>query len=244
MELLAVLVILGLVAGFASGLLGIGGGLVTVPVLTFLGFAPSHAIATSVFVVLGTSVVGAAQHARLGNVDTRLGMQLALGALPGALVGAYGLSVATDSAVRYAFVALLLILAALMARKRANRAPLRFSPPFFVTPGIGLGAGVLAGLFGIGGGVLMVPAQSLLFGVAIHRAIGTSLLVIVLASAFALMGHTLFDSNIGFVSGAWIIAGGIAGAPLGARLAVRLPERPLRLGFAAVLLALGVGMLS
>jgi uncharacterized protein len=236
----------GVAAGLSSGLLGIGGGLVVVPALSLMGFSVSHAIGTSVFVVLGNAVIGTVQHTRYGNVDPRMGLGLAAGALPGALLGSYGLAFFPDGVIRTAFVALMLVLAASMARRPRPRPKDRraAAAPGWTKPAAGGLAGVLAGMFGVGGGLIMVPAQTLLFGVTIHRAIGTSLFVIVLTGTVALTSHVVFGTPISFDAGAWIVTGGLVGAPLGAKIATRLPERPLRLLFALFLLALAVGMLT
>jgi uncharacterized membrane protein YfcA len=114
---------------------------------------------------------------------------------------------------------------------------------FAVAAAIGLGAGVLAGLFGVGGGVLLVPALVILLGFDQHVAQGTSLLVIIPTA----IAGTLANRRGGLVDGrqaAKVAAGGIGGAVLGGILATTLDDRSLRLLFVVYLVVVGVRLLK
>jgi hypothetical protein len=107
---------------------------------------------------------------------------------------------------------------------------------------IGLAAGILAGLFGVGGGVVMVPLQMLILGEDIKAAVRTSLGAIVAIAASGLVQHTL-NNNVLWVPGLVLGVGGIMGAQFGTRLLPKLPERTIAIMFRILLIALAVYML-
>ena len=116
-------------------------------------------------------------------------------------------------------------------------------PPHpLVLGGIGLGAGVLSGLFGVGGGIIMVPAMVLLAGMAQQRASATSLAAIV---PIAAVGATLFGAadSVDLVAAAILAVGSIVGVQVGTRLMPRIGDERLRIGFGIFMIAVAVGML-
>lgn len=119
------------------------------------------------------------------------------------------------------------------------------SPKYALLPtaSIGLLAGLLSGLFGVGGGVVMVPLQTLILGESIKAAVRNSLGAIVLIAASGLARHALQD-NVLWVPGFCLGIGGIVGAQYGARLLPKLPERTVSLSFRALLVAMAVYMVA
>ena len=116
-------------------------------------------------------------------------------------------------------------------------------PPHpLVLGGIGLGAGVLSGLFGVGGGIIMVPAMVLLAGMAQQRASATSLAAIV---PIAAVGATLFGAadSVDLVAAAILAVGSIVGVQVGTRPMPRIGDERLRIGFGIFMIAVAVGML-
>ena len=110
------LVLIGTLTGFYSGFLGLGGGFVLVPLLTrWLGFDIKRAIATSLLAITILAVPGTVTHALLGNVDWRIAGVLALGVIPGAMLGARLTQSSADRTVRLGFAAMLLIVGAWLA---------------------------------------------------------------------------------------------------------------------------------
>ena len=102
---------------------------------------------------------------------------------------------------------------------------------------VGLGVGVLTGLFGVGGGFLIVPALVLILGLPMSQAVGTSLIAIALNALWGLLAHLSF-SALDLPLTAVFVVGGMLGIVLGGRMAGRLPEHQLRLSFAVVVLAI------
>ncbi|MEO0410173.1 MAG: sulfite exporter TauE/SafE family protein, partial [Cyanobacteria bacterium P01_A01_bin.135] len=144
------------------------------------------------------------------------------------------------------FAALLVVTIYLMSlRKRLGHSQQEAPATYRLGPtaGIGLLAGLLSGLFGVGGGVVMVPLQTLILGEPIKAAVRNSLGAIVLIAASGLFRHGL-QNNVLWVPGLCLGLGGIVGAQYGARLLPKLPERTVSLAFRALLLAMAVYMVA
>lgn len=109
-------VLIGLAAGLASGYVGVGGGFIMVPfMLTFLGIDMRHASGTSLIAVMILAVPGVVEQALLGSIDYVAGLSLAVGSIPGAVIGARLVSVVPERALRFVFGSFLLVAAALLA---------------------------------------------------------------------------------------------------------------------------------
>jgi uncharacterized membrane protein YfcA len=173
----------GLVAGFTSGLFGVGGGIVVVPALTLLARFPAKlATGTSLTAIVPISLAGAIGYATADEVDVAVAGLIALGALAGAVIGTRWLETISAPALQLAFAGLMLVTAVrLVAGDEADGAG-RSDLTVATVVGLialGLAAGVLAGLFGVGGGIIIVPALTIAFGLPLVLAKGTSLLVII-----------------------------------------------------------------
>ena len=115
-------------------------------------------------------------------------------------------------------------------------------PNPFLLAGVGLGAGLLSGLFGVGGGIVMVPAMVLLAGTAQQRASATSLAAIV---PIAAVGAIIFGraDSIDLAAAAVLVIGSLVGVQIGARLMARVGDDRLRIGFAIFMIAVALTML-
>jgi uncharacterized membrane protein YfcA len=257
--LLAAYVGLGLVVGFVAGLLGVGGGLIIVPVMILLlhaqglaaGMEPQLALGTSLASILFTSLSSVRAHHRHGAVEWPLVRRIAPGILAGTLAGAVLAAQMSAFALKLLFV-VFLFYAATQMWLDFKPAPHRGLPG---QAGITLAGGVIgvvSSWVGIGGGTLSVPFM-LWHNVPLHRAIATSAAIgfpiaIAGAAGYALGGwgaSGLPAGSLGFVylpALAGIVLGSILTAPLGARTAHRLPVRPLKRIFALLLIALALRM--
>ena len=232
----------GLVSGILAGFLGIGGGTLLVPLQVALGYAPVEAVATSSLAILMTALSGSWQNWRMGYLNLRNVLLLGLPALVTAQLGA---EVADRLPARWLLVAFGLLLWVNIylvgLRKRlANREeehPSKWFNPIVTRLVTGSAAGMLAGLFGVGGGVIMVPLQILLLGVAIKAAIQTSLGAIVITAAAAATGHAL-KGNVLVVEGVLLGIGGLLGSQLSTRFLPKLRDRTLHIAFRTLLLLL------
>lgn len=248
MEFQIVLVLgLALVVGLALGLLGGGGSILMVPLLTYAaGMAPQEAIAASLFVVGVTSLFSALAHARAGNIRWRTGLVFGAAGMAGAFLGGLAGGHLPGTLLMIAFALMMVATAAAMLRggRRARAGaggtgtlPLRR----VVIDGLAVGA--VTGLVGAGGGFLVVPALMLLGGLAMPAAVGTSLLVIAMKSFAGLSGYlTTVSMDWGLVAMVTVLA--VAGSLAGALLAPRVPEVALRKGFGGFVLFMGVFVLA
>lgn len=176
------LVGIGLVAGFLSGLFGVGGGIVIVPALVTLARFPRKlASGTSLVSIIPTAVVGVVSYALAGHVDVLVALVLAAGSVVGAQLGAWLLSRLPVPVVRWVFIAFLVAVAVQLFLTTPVRTAV-FAPTPASMAGLvalGLVTGVLSGLLGVGGGIVVVPALIVLFGVSDLVAKGSSLLMMI-----------------------------------------------------------------
>lgn len=254
-------VVLGLVVGVFSGMLGIGGGSVMIPLFR-LGFGMSAvaSTATSLFTIIPTSVSGAISHVRERTCIPKLGIALGLG---GACTSPLGVWLAQQSpswmvmlgsALVIGYSATTMLRKALAAPRQSFRDAAAANSgksndvqmeQFSEVPGlsgaklaiaalIGALAGVAAGYVGLGGGFIMVPLILSVLHAPMKIASGTSLIgVMILALPATIVQCTL--GNVDYVVGIAMACGSIPGAYLGAKLTSKMPERALRFGFAAFL---------
>lgn len=176
------LVIVGLLAGFFSGLFGVGGGIVIVPLLVMLlAFPQRLASGTSLAAILPTAVAGSLGYAMRDEVDWIAAGCLAVGAIGGSLIGTWLLQRISQQWLRWGFIAFQLVMAvSLFLLVPSRDAELDYtvgSVLALIT--LGLFTGTLSGLLGVGGGVIVVPMMMLLFGMGDLLAKGTSLVMMI-----------------------------------------------------------------
>ena len=243
-SILVVLAVSGLISGVLAGFLGIGGGTVLVPLLVALNYTPVQAVATSSLAILITSISGSIQNWRMGYFDfkrvisigfpalltAQLGVYLADRFLPYVLLMAFGLLLITN-----------IYLVDLRQRLTANHQAIKQQTinPVLARISTGSAAGILAGLFGVGGGVIIVPLQILLLGESIKVSIQTSLGVIVITAISACIGHAL-SGNVLFVEGVLLGIGGLLGVQISTRILPKLPDEVISFTFRTMLAILSV----
>lgn len=254
---LLILIIGGLFSGVLAGFLGIGGGTVLVPILVTLGYTPVQAVATSSLAIVITSISGSVQNWRMGVLDLKKVLYLGIPSLLTAQLGVYISSNVASYILLFAFGLLLWLNIYLVelrkqviARKQREAAenlennlttidkPMNPVVARVATGGI---AGVLAGLFGIGGGVIMVPMQMLLLGEAIKVAIQTSLGVIMITAISATTGHYI-AGNVLFIQGLILGSGGLVGAQVSTRFLPKLSDKVVSFAFRALLALLSINI--
>lgn len=259
---MAVVIYLGIgaVAGVLAGLLGVGGGLIIVPMLvaTFShqGLPAASlmhlALGTSLASIVFTSVSSFHAHHQRGAVDWGIVRRITPGILAGTFGGSWVASRLATTPLTWVFTVFLYAVAVQMFFDR-KPLPTREIPGSAGTSAVGALIGIVSSLVGIGGGSLSVPFMAWC-NVPLHRAIGTSAAIglpIALAGAagYVLSGlgaaelppHTLGFVHLHALAG--IVAASVVTAPLGARLAHRLPVPRLKRAFAVLLLAMGTRLL-
>ncbi|MEM9903554.1 MAG: sulfite exporter TauE/SafE family protein [Cyanobacteria bacterium P01_D01_bin.44] len=252
---IGILAIGGLSSGVLAGFLGIGGGVLLVPLLVQLGFAPIQAAATSSLAILITATTGSFQNWRMGYLTPQRVVLLGIPALVTALIGTQVADKLPDYVLLAAFGGLLLsnlYLVGLKKRVVAQRqhslsereaqsesySPARLTPltARLVTGGV---AGFMAGLFGVGGGVILVPLQILLLNESIKAAVRTSLGVIVITAISACVGHAL-NGNVVWLAGLLLGLGGLVGVQISTRFLPKLADQTVSLLFRTMLCLLTV----
>jgi len=236
--------------GLSLGLTGGGGSILTVPIFVYvLGFEPKLAIAMSLPVVGGASLIGAVSHWKAGNVKLRTAALFGVIAMAGAYAGAR-LSVFLSGSLQLALLAIVMLLAAVSMFRSARRdrfrvgdaAPESRAMALGLLFPVALGVGLLTGVVGIGGGFLVVPALVLLANVPMKQAVGTSLLVIAMNSLSGFAGYLgQVTMPWGFIFGFTAVAA--AGILAGTWLVRFVSQAALKQGFAVFLLLMGVFML-
>jgi uncharacterized membrane protein YfcA len=232
----------GVLAGLLAGVLGIGGGTIMVPAMVALGLSGVQAVGTSTLAILVIALGGSLQNWRMGFLKLRNVVLLGLPAVVTAFLGTALASVFPEYVLLVAFGLFLLLNIYLIRIKQQVVSGEQFShqgtvshlSPALARTIIGGTAGFLAGLFGVGGGVVMVPLQILLLKEDIKGAIQTSLGVIVITAMSALGWHSL-RGNVQGTMGLFLGLGGLLGVQFGTRYLPRLPNRVVNLMFRAVL---------
>ncbi len=259
-----ILLCVGAVAGTLAGLLGVGGGIVIVPVLYWLTEAgllkvnPSSAIhfavATSLLTIIPTSISSARAHHKKGSIDLELFRSWAPFIVIGALLG--GLIAANVDASFLSGVFGIIALIVVLNMLNLKPIVLAKAPPqsTFARAMIAGPIGAFSAMMGIGGGTLSVPALTLL-SFPVHRAIGTAALFGLMIAVPGILGYALvgrdipglLDYSLGYINIPAAVIISVATfffAPLGVKIAHRLNARRLRLAFAIFLSISGAKMLS
>ena len=240
-------VLIGFIAGVFGGLVGLGGGVVMIPMMTrLLGLPQSRAQGTSLSIVVVAGLAGAMAYARAGNVDVTAALILAVTASLSARAGARTCSVLPEWKLQRLFGCLLLVVSALLIAKPhlGGLAVMTLAgwPALAALALTGLATGFVMGLLGIGGGAFLIAGMVLFVGMGQHTAQGSSLLSMVPAAAVGAYTHWRLGNVVtGILPG--LAAGIVLGSFLGGTVANVLPEQALRVLFAAVLIWLGVGLI-
>lgn len=253
----------GAVVGLSLGLTGGGGAIFAVPLLIYaLGVDPRAAIGVSLVTVGLTSFVGFAQRLRLGAVEIRTGLLFAVAGMLTAPFGSWLAARLPESLLLVAFALVMLIIAARMWRK-AGDASERLPLACANEPGptcrrdpqgvlhlnsrcalllglVGMASGLLTGLFGVGGGFIIVPALVLFSAMGIQKAVGTSLLVISLVSASGVASRLAAERALPWQVVGWFVVGSVVGLLIGGKLALRLGGPTLQRVFAVAILGVGL----
>lgn len=243
--MLAIAVSVGLVVGVVMGTLGGGGAVLSVPILVF-GFSQApHDATTASLIIVGTgAIAGVLAHHRRRTVKWRTGLLFGALGTPAAVAGSWISGAIDPDLLLAAFAALLVLVAVLMLRqaRKPESATTEREPRGPATIVLtALGIGLLTGFFGVGGGFAMVPALVLVLGFRMPVAVGTSLLVMTINSAAALLTRAV-DGLHGLDW--WLIgcfaAAAVVGNLLGGRLTGRISSNVLQRAFAVLLLLVAV----
>ncbi|GAB1478769.1 sulfite exporter TauE/SafE family protein [Paracoccaceae bacterium] len=266
---------IGGVVGFLSGLFGVGGGFLITPLLLFIGVPPGIAVATGANQVVASSISGVLAQLKRKAVDFRMGLVLLVGGLLGSWSGVGVFAWMTklgqvDLFVQLSYVLFLGLIGgmmffesarALLRARRSGTATVRRSHVhtwvhglplkmkfrasglyISVLPPLAVGAlvGFLAGIMGVGGGFILVPAMIYLLGMPTKVVIGTSLFQIIFVTAFTTVMHAVTSQTVDMMLALLLIIGGVIGAQIGSQVGLRLKGEQLRILLALLVLAVAV----
>lgn len=237
-------VFIGLIAGLLSGLFGVGGGTVIVPLLVLLlSFDQRLSAGTSLAAIVPTASVGVISYALSGAVAWIPALILAAGAVVGAQIGSRLLPRVSQTALRWGFVAFLVVVIVslfLVIPSRAAEFELGWLNGIALV-GVGVVTGIIAGLIGVGGGVVVVPVLMLGFGTSDLVAKGTSLLMMIPTAVSGTIGN-LRHHNVDLVAAGLIGVSACTTTALGAWLATLIDPLTGNILFALYLVFIAVQM--
>jgi uncharacterized membrane protein YfcA len=235
----------GLVGGLFAGVFGVGGGLIMVPLLLWWARLDQRkAHATSLLAITPAAVIGAASYA-LGGVFAWLpAIFVAVGGIVGAQLGAWLLRKISVGFLRWGFIAFIVASGVMLLVQLPNRdSALQITVwSAVLLVALGLGMGISAGLFGIGGGVVVIPILMVFFGQSDLIAKSISLLAMAPGSISGSIAHLKHKTAL-LRDGAWVAAGAVITAPLGALIAFSLSPRLAALLFAALMFFVAVNLI-
>jgi uncharacterized membrane protein YfcA len=263
----AVSLVFGVLIGVSLGLTGGGGAIFAVPLLVYgLRLPAQEAVGVSLAAVGATALVGFLDRWRRAEVEIRTGLIFAVAGMLGAPAGVWISQHIPQPLLLILFAGLMALVALRMWRQAAKAAPTGGAPCAEKVDGpacrrdaagkllmtsqcavllvvVGVLTGILAGLFGVGGGFVIVPALVLFSGMAIHRAVATSLMVIAMVSASGVASRLWGGEGIALGVTILFVAGGVTGLFAGQKLARRLSGPVLQKAFSAAIVAVAAFVL-
>lgn len=226
-------------------MVGLGGGFIIVPVLRlFFGLGPAEASGTSLALVIANSSSGALTYFLQRRVHVRVGLLIAAGGFPGAILGAVVVKHIPAHVFDWLFAAFLIAVSADIIFNRKKRLQHRneqadvhaiLGMPWYTSLPAGFAVGFISSLFGVGGGVVLVPTLLYFSDLPAHAISATSHFGIVLTSPIGFVTHYL-QNDVDWEYVVPLVAGGLTGGPIGARLSLKLKSQRLMLFVAIALI--------
>ncbi|MDH3204354.1 MAG: sulfite exporter TauE/SafE family protein [Nitrosopumilus sp.] len=231
------LIFLGFAAGILGSMLGLGGGIIVVPVLTFLGFSPTAAASNSLFAALSNAVASTISYSRQKRIEFSLGLKLGLLSIPGTVLGAVISTDVTPGIFKILFgLVLIASTAYIFLRKKIETREKTLSLQMIIFAiGASFFAGIISAFFGIGGGIIFVPLMVAGMGMAMKKAAPTSQLILLFSSLSGVITHSILG-HPDFTQAGFLAIGSFVGGLVGARLSLEIKERYLQILVSAVIL--------
>jgi uncharacterized membrane protein YfcA len=267
------LALLGVFSGFLGGLLGVGGGIIVVPILILIfDLQAKQAVGTSLVMIIFTALSATFAYQRQKRLDWKVGILGASVTVPGAAIGAYATNFISSNVLTILFGIFLFFIAAFMFRRsyrtgnQKRKAQTQtgcktgrlvwqrkiidaygsvFQYDADMLSGLALlfFGGLASGFFGIGGGLIVVPILMSVVGLPMHLAVATSMLTMIFTSISGVATHIILG-NVLFEYAAPLVVGIVIGAQLGARTAKRLRSASLERVFAVVVFMIGIVLIA
>jgi len=240
--LILLLITVSIIAGILGSMLGLGGGFIIAPTLIMMNIEPYKVSGTSLFTVFSTSLSSTISYSKQGKIDYRLAYRLALFVLPGSVIGAYLSSIINIQEFKLYFAIILAGVSIHMLTRPYYSKGMRrvealddkdirhidyngrYHNYYFI---IVFFSGLIASLFGIGGGVLLIPMMLLLMHIDMHKAVPNVQFVILTSSIIGLITHVILGHPDYFIASILVI-GTFVGAQIGSRLINKVKDIILR----------------
>ena len=230
------LIPLGFAAGILGSMIGLGGGIIVVPVLTFFGFPPTLAASNSLFAAFSNAVGSTVSYSRQKRIDYSLGLKLGLLSIPGTILGAYISSDVTPGIFKILFGLVLVSSAAyIFLRKKIETREKTLTKQMIVfVIAASFFAGIISSFFGIGGGIIFVPLMVVGLGMTMKKAAPTSQFILLFASLSGIIAHSVLG-HPDFLQAGLLAAGAFVGGIIGARISLDIQERSLQILVSAII---------
>ena len=241
--------LVGVGSGVLSALAGVGGAVVSTPGIRIAGASPLVAVGSTVPAIIPAAITGSIRYSKAGLVDWRVGLWCGSIGMVSAMAGA----IVSD----HVDGTLLMILTAVLVLWSSSSVLLRRDPatvetalaeqgervatppaPVIALIPLGLGAGFVAGLLGVGGGIVLVPTFGRLLHMPLKKTIATSLVAVAAMSISSLAGH-IAEGHVRWEYALPLMVGVVPGARIGSRLGVRMPDTAMRRVVGGLLLTIG-----
>jgi len=235
------LIPLGFAAGILGSMIGLGGGIIVVPILTFLGFPPTVAASNSLFAALSNAVASTITYSKQKRIEFSLGLKLGLLTIPGTILGAV-ISSDISSEIFKILFGIILIFSSVyifLRKKLETKEKILSKQMIIFAIGASFFAGIISSFFGIGGGIIFVPLMVVGMGMAMKRAAPTSQLILLFASFSGVVVHSVLGHR-DFLQAGLLAIGSFFGGLVGARLSLDVKERYLQILVSSVILIAAV----
>jgi len=235
------LVPLGFVAGVLGSMIGLGGGIIVVPVLTFTGFPPTLAASNSLFAAFSNAVASTVSYSRQKRIEYSVGLKLGLLTIPGTILGAYVSSDVTPGIFKILF-GLVLVASSVyifLRKKITTKDIILSTKAVILSIGASFFAGIISSFFGIGGGIIFVPLMVVGMGMSMKKAAPTSQFILLFASFSGIIVHTILG-HPDFLQSGLLAVGAFVGGLVGARLSLEIKERSLQILVSVVIIAAAI----
>ena len=231
------LIPLGFAAGILGSMIGLGGGIIVVPVLTFFGFSPTLAASNSLFAAFSNAVGSTVSYSRQKRIDYSLGLKLGLLTIPGTVLGAYISSDVTPGIFKILFGIVLVSSAVyIFLRKKIETKEKNLTKLMIVfVIAASFFAGIISSFFGIGGGIIFVPLMVVGIGMTMKKAAPTSQFILLFASLSGIITHSMLG-HPDFLQAGLLAAGAFVGGIIGARISLDIKERSLQILVSAIII--------
>ena len=231
------LILLGFAAGILGSMIGLGGGIIVVPVLTLMGFPPTVAASNSLFAALSNATASTISYSKQKRIEYSLGLKLGLLSVPGTILGAI---LSTDIApdifkILFGFVLISSAVYIFLSKKIETKEKTISKQMIIFVIGASFFAGIISSFFGIGGGIIFVPLMVVGMGMAMKKAAPTSQMILLFASLSGVIVHS-FLGHPDFLQAGLLAIGSFIGGLVGARLSIDIKERYLQILVSVVIL--------